>query len=230
MMAKKMVLVPHDFVTKMSHQRQEPSGDLDSEMKRLMDSSQLDDRNKWAQYQQVLQRYLRLKDQERQPFKIELEESRAEAHPSLTDEIIESVPKNIKRKAKLLLQRLEDSDDITWDRRGEVTIKGQTITGSNITDLVGDVVRARKTTNPLGWQTFTSLLKAMNVPREFIGNPRRIAYMTHPVLSQPKATPSGRRPVIDRPYSWRKRALTRRLKLSSSDSEQEGGWASMSLK
>lgn len=224
-----MVLVPHDFVSKMSHQRQEPSGDLDIEMKRLMDTSQLDDRNKWMQYQQVLQRYLRLKDQERQPLKLTMEESRGDTNSTLMDEIVESVPAMFKRKARLLLQRLVDSEDITWDRRGEVTIKGKTITGSNITDLVGDVVRARKTTNPLGWQEFALLLKSMNVPYEFIGNPRRIVYMTQPVLSQ-QETPPRSRPLAVKPYSWRKRPLRIRRKISSSDSDQSGGWLSLPLK
>lgn len=199
-MAKKMILVPHDFMSKLGQQqRLEPSGDLDSEMKRMLDNSQLDDRDRWTQYQQMLQRYLRLKEQERQPLKVAVEESRDGVLSTLSKEVVDSVPVAYRRKAKLLLQRLEDSDDIKWDSRGEVTIRGEKITDSNITDLVGDVVRARKNTNPVGWQMFADLLKVMNMPHEFIGNTRRIAYMTNkvqaPVIEgQPRA--KRKRPSI----------------------------------
>src|SRR5436190_962092 len=124
--AKKMILVPHDFMSKLGQQqRLEPSGDLDSEMKRMLDNSQLDDRDRWTQYQQMLQRYLRLKEQERQPLKVAVEESRDGVLSTLSKEVVDSVPVAYRRKAKLLLQRLEDSDDIKWDSRGEVTIRSE---------------------------------------------------------------------------------------------------------
>lgn len=79
-------------------------------------------------------------------------------HP-LTKEILDSIPRM--KRAELLLRRLKSSDEITWDQRGEVTIKGIKLVGSNITDLVSDIVRPRKTSNPTSWQEFCSLLKVL---------------------------------------------------------------------
>src|SRR5436190_14425625 len=193
-------------------------------MKRLLYNSQLDERDKWTQYDQMLQRYLRFKEQERQPIKVSVEESHAES--LLSNEVVDSVPKIAKRKAKLLLQRLENSDSIKWDRRGEVTINGLTIPGSNIIDLVGDAVRARKTSNPLGWQMFTELLKEMNVPREFLGNPRRLAYIANRGAGY--VTPSVKL-KLKRARSKRR---TRYRKSSSSDDDVDKPrtWSKLNLK
>ena len=44
------------------------------------------------------------------------------------------------------------------------------IPGSNIIDLVNDVVRTRKTFSAVGKEAFADILKEIGVPREFIGN------------------------------------------------------------
>lgn len=189
--AKKMILVPQDFFAKLNQQKNEQTGltsNLDVEMGSLLDNESLGEKEKWVRYQQMLQRYLTLKEQERQPLKVTMEESKQETtRPpvSLHQEIIETIPKMFKKKANMLLQRLESSNDVSWDERGVVTIKGNVILGSNIIDLVSDAVRPRKTSNPLGWPQFTSFLKEINIPKEFISNPRRLAYMVTGVVSTP---------------------------------------------
>ena len=52
------------------------------------------------------------------------------------------------------------------------------ITDSNIADLIKDQMRNRKTFNPRGWLPFTEALKDMNVPKDLIGNPRRLNITT----------------------------------------------------
>lgn len=128
-----MILVPQDFFSKLNQQNKEQSGltnDLDTEMGAILDNSVLGEKEKWVRYQQMLQRYLKLKDQERQPLKVTMEESKQEASQpavGLHQEIIESIPKMFKKKAKMLLHRLESSNDMSWDGRGVVSIKGNTI-------------------------------------------------------------------------------------------------------
>lgn len=113
---------------------------------------------------------------------------------SLQREIVEAIPKMYKNKAKMLLNRLESSKDVSWDERGEVTIKGNILLGSNNIDLVSDVVRPRKTSNPFGWQQFLTFLKELNIPREFITNPRRLSFIDRGVLTS--TTSLRKRPLI----------------------------------
>lgn len=42
-------------------------------------------------------------------------------------------------------------DSISWDNDGVVYIKGDKIPHSNIVDLLHDVIRVRKSTQPTGW-------------------------------------------------------------------------------
>lgn len=201
--AKKMILVPHDLLLKLNQQKQNQSGltnDLDTEMTTLLDNEDLGEKEKWVRYQQMLQRYLKVKEQERQPLKVTMEEESKHGADmpglSLQREIIEAIPKMYKNKAKMLLNRLESSKNVSWDERGEVTIKGNIVLGSNIIDLVSDVVRPRKTSNPFGWQQFLTFLKELNIPREFITNPRRLSFIDRGVLTS--TTSLRKRPLIRR--------------------------------
>ncbi|CAF4869201.1 unnamed protein product [Pieris macdunnoughi] len=77
MNTKKMPIIEHDFIDKMTHQQNEnkatPRSRLDLEMEKIM-SSKLLDREKWALYQQILQRYLHFFMEERQPQEITITE------------------------------------------------------------------------------------------------------------------------------------------------------------
>lgn len=203
---KKMMLVPQEFFNKLKNQKEElqnVTGDLESEMKAVLyNNDTMDERVKWAQYQQLLQRYLHFKENERKPLQVTFDENeQVTPTPKLYNEILESVPKLFKKKAQLLLQRLSQSDGIIWNDLGEVTIKGKPLVGSSITDLVGDVIRSRKNTNPTGWQEFAGLLRDINTPREFIGNPRRLAFIERGAVV---------RPVLAKPHTWQRRVQARK--------------------
>ena len=60
-------------------------------------------------------------------------------------QIIDSVPKTIENRAKLLIQKLKDhSDIISWNDNGQLALEGSVVPNSNIIDLVNDVMRKRK--------------------------------------------------------------------------------------
>ena len=64
-------------------------------------------------------------------------------------QIIDSVPKTIENRAKLLIQKLKDhSDIISWDNNGQLVLEGSIVPSSKIVDLVDDVMRKRKGFNP----------------------------------------------------------------------------------
>ena len=95
---------------------------------------------------------------------------------SATDkQIIDSVPKTMQNRAKLLIQKLKDhSDVISWNDNGQLVLDGSTIPNSNIVDLVNDVMRKRKGFNPEHSNTFTKALTKINVPEDHVRNPDRI--------------------------------------------------------
>ena len=91
---------------------------------------------------------------------------------SRTDQrILDSVPQTIQRKAKLILSILRNhSNALSWDEDGTVNVYGKPIRGSNITDLVNDVLRHRKGSEPTGWWFFAEALREINVPKYVVGN------------------------------------------------------------
>jgi hypothetical protein len=61
---------------------------------------------------------------------------------------------------------LKSSPDISWNEKGELKYKGETVQGSNVVDLVNGVLRKRKYFNPQGWETsqfWTSFLLVLGV-------------------------------------------------------------------
>lgn len=119
--------------------------------------------------------------------------------------IIESVPKTYRYKAHTLLKYLLDapSSKIGWDKQGLVTINGAIVTGSNISDLINDAIRERKTVKAIGRVQFARLLHDINIPLSLIGNRNflhagKIARRTKsselaPVTSTPKTRRSRSR-------------------------------------
>ena len=62
---------------------------------------------------------------------------------------------------------------VNWNDRGELLHEGVATHGSNITDLVHDLVRKHKRFEPVGWQQLTSQLRGSNIPMELVGNAAR---------------------------------------------------------
>ena len=141
-------------------------------------------------YAQQLQRVKQLKNQvfrpESSPVEIITQTERTmtsesdSATPSqqlnATDkQIIDSVPKTMQNRAKLLIQKLKDhSDIISWNDNGQLVLECSIVPNSNIVDLVNDVMRKRKGFNPEHSSTFAKALAKINVPEDYVGNPDRI--------------------------------------------------------
>ena len=96
---------------------------------------------------------------------------------ALHDQILQSVPKTMQRKAELLLGMIKNNNNLTWDEQGVVSYKGKRIHGSNIIDLINDTIRQRKGVEPRGWKTFSKALHESNIPQEVIGNANRWKWM-----------------------------------------------------
>ena len=100
-----------------------------------------------------------------------MNEDDADEENDSAGEIVATMPKSLHIKARVLTARLKKM--VNWNDRGELLHDGVAIPGSNITDLVHDLVRRRKTFDPIGWRQLASQLRSSNIPMELMGNAAR---------------------------------------------------------
>ena len=66
------------------------------------------------------------------------------------------------------------SPHVTWNDKGEVTIEGGNIPGSNIVDLVKGQLKDYKDFHPVGLDIFLNKLEDTNVPLSLLAVSRRV--------------------------------------------------------
>ena len=176
--------------------------ELDGLMKDVLESRDLDVGDKAQAYYQILRRYLHRVDQYKsQPFgTIKFEDKSIDRADKVNDtedkedrkidsaealevekserdvsDIINTLPKKFQQKGRWLLKKIASTSDVTWNESGQLVVRGKRIKGSNITDLLHDVIRPRtkRSSPPKGWSEFAREIKRKNIPREFIGNTQR---------------------------------------------------------
>ena len=90
---------------------------------------------------------------------------------------VKILPQNQQRNAMKLINTLRErgDDTVTWTKDGEVRIRGEPLTGTNIVDLVGDVVRSAssKSSAPQR-ERFLSALAEANVPETLVKNKKAL--------------------------------------------------------
>ena len=170
---------------------------LEDEMMTILDRKDLDDRTKVTLYNQVLQRYNVLSDKHvKEPVRVvAVNESGAGAGVGVAEgavgapatsrieaDVVDTVPKTMQAKARRLMEHLKR--DISWTARGELIHEGVQIAGSNVVDLVNDLLRKRKT-DPTGWQPFARQFRTMNLPMELVGNVARRDYIRQATTPTP---------------------------------------------
>lgn len=179
---------------------------IDQKMDDILEDKTAQPDTKVAEYNQNLQRYLDVHEKNRAfvpTVKIQQEpvsqptdgpsEIPQQASPENTPkehlsegEILDAVPKTSKTLAKSMITRLKaNSEHITWNDKGEITVNGHKIPGSNIIDLINDQLRDRKNFNPTGWETFSESLSKINMPKYLMRNERRKSH-----IAQVQSTPS----------------------------------------
>ncbi|KAJ8314766.1 hypothetical protein KUTeg_006916 [Tegillarca granosa] len=94
----------------------------------------------------------------------------AEDRPSI-EEILVAVPVNVRNKARALLIHL--SKHLKWNERGEISVDGRIIPGSNIVDLVKVSVKEYKDFKPVGLESFSKVIYDSNAPLSLIAPSKR---------------------------------------------------------
>ena len=196
---KKMAIVPYKMLEEMNRWKTEhrpqlpPNPDVvqtvsfQKDMESVLQRQDLSETEKVQQYGQALHKFQAAHEKALTP-PVPTEAPLPPTTPAAqtTDEhILESVPPSSRRKAKLLLQMLRRHPDVSYNEQGELQYLGKAVSGSNIIDLVNDVIRNRKSSEPQGWQVFSKALKDVNVPQEYVGNRKRWTYMQRGAPSHP---------------------------------------------
>jgi hypothetical protein len=256
-MAKRMILVPESFLHRLHHSSPSSASSygsardaLDREMTKILNNKSLKLGEKWKLYQQVLRRYLNIRDkpvktqvdvdggkkqQQQKDFRqgdlAEMEARLFELRglnslnnlnkynstqmPSVQnyepqlmvldddrvgdddddnnfDDVIASpsgvqqddnnlnqikgitmyLPKTYKTKAEQLLEFISKTKKVKWDDTGEVSVENRPIRGSDINDIVLDLIRPTKL-EPTGWQQVGRVLAQSNIPRSLVTNVQR---------------------------------------------------------
>ena len=157
--------------------------DLDMNMRLVLERSDLTDEDKVRLYKTALDKFIRVRDK-LDPSPVagssshpatSLSTSEKQANESVETRLLEAVPHVYKTRAQNLMTRLKDSPHFGWTKDGEMIWKDRVLTGSNLTDLVLDVVKkpSKVAQPPERWREFADVLRQVNVPKTFVGNEER---------------------------------------------------------
>ena len=220
------MLVSEDMM-KHFNQSYKDKNDLDDEMNKILNDGTISASEKWKLYQQVLHRFLNVKDE---PVKVNVENWQQPTQPiqSVGQSADQSVgqtakptdftkymPKSYRKRGKDLLENIErTAPNIKWNNFGEVSIDGKPIAGTSIEKLVMDLLRPTAT-DPEGWHEFGRALVKANVRRSDIANVKRRELIFDPGREE------------ETPRNKRKRKPSQKLLFSDQVTPQKGhGWRS----
>ena len=143
---RKMALVDPRLLDKLHTSTKPPVDmtlpDLDAEMTNILDKTDVDVSEKVRLYNQALLRYndmTKLAAAKPTPV-IVVKEQNPDA-PDVMAEVVTTLPKGLQEKGRQLVSRLKT---IKWNDRGELLHEGMVVPGSNMVDLVHDLLRNQK--------------------------------------------------------------------------------------
>ena len=149
-------------------------------MERMMHDPVIPDQEKVARHVESMNDFLVLKKKlgessQNEPEMTKPSNVNKSENDAIVTEAIELLPLAQRERGRQLFQRLQRRKDlISWNDKGEVTMEGRLLPGSNISDLVSDVMRTRKQVAPLR-SSFLDVLARANVPDEFVRNKTALA-------------------------------------------------------
>lgn len=107
----------------ISSQLPSSTNSLDSDMNQILNKTNLNDREKWSQYYQILQRYFHQNKNQRQPVQVSIDEIPLIGNTMADQNIVSTYPPTLRRNVEPLLNWIKRSNaDINWDNQGVVKI------------------------------------------------------------------------------------------------------------
>ena len=184
---KRMILVPEDVLARYERKQKIETSPLvagmmhqDAGMSGILENENLTDVEKQKLHNARMEDYLSLRKQKDDQIPTVRVTRDGETvgkplrEPLRDEDVVAHLPATLRPKAVALLKRLRaDPGVISWNESGRVKVDGTEIANSNISDLVSDAVRTRKSFHPTGARRFFQGLAKLNVPRDIAGNNKR---------------------------------------------------------
>ena len=193
---------------------------LNQQMNNTLQDPNLPAEIKIKNHDQLLHRYLNLQEQRESQVPLvrvhttetipkgsqaslqEQPPQEAQMQSVLELEILGTVPNKYRSQAQGLLHWIKKTPEaIQWDEKGQVSLEGKSVKGSSISDLINDLVRARRGFSPTGRDEFTQVLAKLNTPEDFVRNEnrRRLMALLKAGGRLPPTTPSTSSPLTPQP-------------------------------
>ena len=103
-----------------------------------------------------------------------------EAEKITEDRIIKNVPRAYQVRAKKLIGHLKDYTGVSWNAKGEMVVDGKTLSGSNISVLLNDIIRKSKNeVDPVGRKSLVEQRSKTEHPRGVVGNAEISRELSH---------------------------------------------------
>lgn len=143
---------------------------LDKSMLQIINNSMLSTDDKVQAYNRVLSEYQSMTSYPTINSDTFNEPSNNIQEEPIYDPLI-SITSQYKNKAANLLSLLKKSNKIKVLPNGQVSIKGNTIAQSNISDMLNKAVNSRANKRDIpGWDEFEQLIEEENIPRFLLNN------------------------------------------------------------
>lgn len=181
---KKVAVIPYSDYEKMSTQpvqqplpttlyepKIEQLSSVEKNLTEILNSS-MDIHEKRIKYQEILQKLIDLKERYNTTKPIN-EVAEFETVKDFKNILETSLPMSVKNKGMALYNTLKGQ--INWDNDGQIVINGDPIVGSNIIDLISDLVRNWRRNPITGWPIIKQKLRTINFPKSLILNQDRLA-------------------------------------------------------
>ena len=182
-MAREYTIIPKQFMPPTD----QSIISLDESMKRILDRRDIDDEEKLLLYIEAFHKYMTFTRKRKYenpgpkmvpeiPKNIGLEPPAVKTKlespmEKIKNEVVESAPVRSQKKAQSILEHLKNFPDlITTNENKELIYKGTVIPGSNMSDLVWDILTQTRKNPPSGIKEFTEILAETNIPEHFITN------------------------------------------------------------
>ena len=115
-------------------------------------------------------------------------------------DVVTTLPKALQEKESQLVSRIKTTK---WNDSGECLHEGVAVPSSNVVDLVHDLLRTRKTSDPVGLQQFARQMHAANIPMELVGNvARRRHTQKRTRIPTPTPKPKKKTRPLQLPDDW----------------------------
>ena len=102
-------------------------------------------------------------------LKVKNQEGKGKVSKSITPRMFLYLSPKKRSKGSLLLHYLENSEDMKWNKDGELIYKGKVIPNSNIMELITHAVQNDKS-QPIGMKNFYKYLSKINIPSKLISS------------------------------------------------------------